>query len=151
MKVLRSLWEQMKTTPKWKLFPILYFLLLILGFLLSFLSLFIPSLIQCTSPFGGRVCAPLGMFVLIAVNVPGYLTVGFFKAFTKGSEIPEIASMLLVAGISILFYYGVGVFADRKIYKRLSFSNTPVVIAIVSFCLLAVLFVYLFRLSKMWL
>jgi hypothetical protein len=148
MRYLKRFSQFISVTPKKQVLPLLYVILIIVGLLLSFISLFLPILNLCASPFGSPICASAGMFLIVVSSFPGYLIVGLVEAYTNTTQIPEIVTMLLVGGVSALLYFVIGLLFDRKVFKKISFVNLPIALSITGFCILVLVFLYLLRLSS---
>ncbi len=134
--------------PKRKVLPFSYLILLVIGFFLSFVNLFVPALTLCASPFGSDVCAPFGMYLVVGSSFPGYLIVGILGTAMGTAQIPEAISMVFVGIISLLIYYVLGLLFDRNTKKGAIFQNKVYTIAFVSFGILLLLFLYLLYLSS---
>lgn len=139
-----------KENSKVRVLLTIYLVLTIIGLLLSFLAFFIPLLTVCLPLFGHTACSSLGGYLLIFLNIPGYIVAALL--ITNAQNTPEIISLFLVGGISFATYYFLGRFFDRKkerVPLRLrtrsnSSSNTLAVrIILGSIAVLLLFFVYL--------
>lgn len=129
--------------PKRKVLPVSYLILVAIGFSLSLVSVFVPFLNMCSSPFGSKICAPFGMYIIVAASFPGYLAIGLLQAYIRVVTIPETLSLILVGVLSVAFYYGVGRFLDRRGTRQVFFQNKIVAIVSISFVTLIALLLYL--------
>lgn len=117
----------------------LYIFLVILGVIVTLLYLVVPSLSACPTMFGLRICAPLGIYVILFSSIPGYMIAGNF--FSYYPDIPWYVSFLIVLVVSFIFYYAVGLFIDKLRDKDSEKRNVVVIIG--SFVIFLVVFLLL--------
>jgi hypothetical protein len=122
-------------------FLIIYCILIIIGLFLSFLDIFFSFLTICIPLFGHSACTSIGSYVLILANLPGYIVAALLLPTAK--TIPEIYSIIVVGGVSILFYYFLGKLFEGRKEQSNSLKRWIIRIAIVSTIVLLALFVYL--------
>jgi hypothetical protein len=118
-----------------------YCVLIIIGLVFSFLGIFLSLFTICLPLFGHSACAPIGSYILILTNLPGYIFAALILPNAK--TIPEIYSIIVVGGVSILFYYFLGKLFEVKKGQSVPLKRWIIRIAIGSTILLLLLFVYL--------
>ncbi|OGM22879.1 hypothetical protein A2865_01535 [Candidatus Woesebacteria bacterium RIFCSPHIGHO2_01_FULL_39_17] len=91
---------------------------LILGIIMLLLYAFFPSLRLCSSIFGQQICTPAGIFLTLALSLPGYLIAGNLLSFIP--ELPWGISLVIVIVVSAFFYYLAGWLVDQKLAKKMT-------------------------------
>ncbi|OGM60843.1 hypothetical protein A2955_02280 [Candidatus Woesebacteria bacterium RIFCSPLOWO2_01_FULL_37_19] len=99
--------------------PFAYGIGLFFGLIIAGLYPFIPSLVYCGSFFGEEFCTPFGLFFAMILTLPGYLIGGNILKFLPSP--PVLASVIFVLLISFVFYFLLGVLADKM---RLGFKSS---------------------------
>lgn len=117
-----------------KVFPVIYFLVLLTGIILTFVYAFIPSFVICSSIFGNQFCTPTGIYIILFVSLPGYIISGNLLAFI--SDIPWALSFAVVMITSFLFYYLLGLLIDKYRGKAMDAENISKLIIVIFFFIL---------------
>lgn len=122
-----------------KILPLIYFIFLLLGLVLTFIYAFVHSLVICSSIFGTEFCTPTGIFLILCASLPGYLISGNMLSFI--SELPWAVSFAVVILASFVFYYLLGLLIDKLKEKKLDPEYTSKIIIVVVFFILLFLVV----------
>lgn len=118
-----------------------YLVLIIIGFLLSFFSLFFPST-TCLKIFTDQqVCGPIGNHILAFISIPGYFFTAILYSFI--SVLPEVVSIGMVFLFSLGTYFSIGVVLEKLFDKKVTDEEQTVNIIILSFIFLLISLVLL--------
>lgn len=139
--ILRNCQKYFENTPKPRAFLTVYCIFTILGLSLSFLSVFLPFLTICLPFFGHTTCTSLGQYILVLLNLPGYIIAAL--VLPDAETIAELYSLIIVGSISIIFYYFLGRFFEMKRGRSSSPTIWIIRILVASTLVLFLLFVYL--------
>lgn len=93
------------------LLPLLYILVLILGFNIALFAGSSDLLTTCSGFLGEEVCTPTGIFIALVASIPGYIIAG--NIFPDQLGLPWILSLIIIVVVSGLFYYLLGFGVDR--------------------------------------
>lgn len=107
------------------LFPQLYIIGILVGFVLTLLFAVFPQLVMCSQIFGDQLCTPTGIFVGLFVSLPGYLIAG--NLFSILPALSVGVSFVIVIITSIAFYYLLGLLLDKIRQKSTSKSSLFIV------------------------
>ncbi len=92
----------------------LYFLLLGISLVFYLLSPWFPEARICTTMFQMPICPPVGLFIGMILNLPGYFIVGNILPFI--SKLHWSFSLIAVIIVSMFFYAALAKLVD--VYKR---------------------------------
>jgi len=98
--------------------PSIYAFLVLIGVLAYIINLFAPKIEVCPTFFGAKVCAPIGVYIVLVSSMPGYFLVG--KLIGIASSVAWYVSLVFVLLASFLIYYLIGVFIDGYKAKKTS-------------------------------
>ncbi len=126
-----------------KLFLLIYFLILVLGVILTLAYAFFHNLTVCSSLFGENFCTPMGLFLILLASLPGYIIAGNILKFLP--DLPWVISLMLVIAVSCAFYFLVGSFIDGLRKKKITIPEVNKIIIILSLFLLLLLLMSLLK------
>ncbi|OGM05325.1 hypothetical protein A2715_05610 [Candidatus Woesebacteria bacterium RIFCSPHIGHO2_01_FULL_39_32] len=145
LKIRRVFLSFKKFLPKnfRKAFLLLYIFGLVLGLILTLVYAFVPSFVTCASFFAENFCTPAGIFLILALSLPGYLVAGNILALLP--EIPWVPSLIIVIVTSGAFYFLIGLLIDKKRRKKISVSGINKLVIYLSFGLLLLFLISLLQ------
>ena len=114
------------------LIPQIYLFGLLIGFIFTLLYATFPQLIVCSDLLGYEFCTPIGVFIALIINFPGYIISG--NIFTRLANVPWLLSLFAVILISLVFYFLVGLSIDK--YRKGTYKQRVVVCVIAIFVVL---------------
>lgn len=123
------------------LFPLLYILVFIFGFVLTFLYSKFPSLVYCGTLVGAKFCTPLGTFISLTASFPGYLIAG--AIFRISPDMNTTISLFIVFIVSLSVFFLFGFTIDRLKEKPLSVARVSKYVVVGIFAVLLAILLFL--------